>query len=100
MQEKRNAGILKFLMCLFILVTVLFSYRLFALEADHDCCGEGCLVCEHIEQSKECIRHYSEFLPVVLYLTVIFRFVYRNISLLSERRIYLPLVIHKIRFNN
>ena len=100
MLKNRAAGILRLLMCLFILVTVLFSYHLFASETDHKCCKEDCPICEHIEQSKEFVRRYSQFLLVVIYLVSAFRLLYRKTVLLSERKVYFPLATYKIRFNN
>ncbi len=100
MLKNRSIRILKFFTCLFILVTVLFSYHLFASEADHDCCKEGCPICEHIERSKECVRRYSQFLLAVFYLAVSFRLLYWKTVLLSERKVYFPPATYKIRFNN
>lgn len=46
------AGVICLLMVFFIIFSVVFII----VEADHDCCGEGCAICTCIEQSENAIR--------------------------------------------
>ncbi len=39
-----------------MLVTLLFSAFYIACEADHECCGEGCLICACIRQCENTLR--------------------------------------------
>ncbi|MCR5138342.1 MAG: hypothetical protein K6C12_14845 [Oscillospiraceae bacterium] len=36
---------------------VLFSVLFIALEADHDCCGEGCAICAQIHVCEDLLRN-------------------------------------------
>ncbi len=50
---KRNAcGI----MALMMLLVLLCSVSAIAFEADHDCCGDDCPICECIEQCENVLR--------------------------------------------
>ena len=46
------AGVICLLMVFFIIFSVVFII----VEADHDCCGEGCAICACIEQCENAIR--------------------------------------------
>ncbi len=51
-RPKRPASVLALLVAFIMLFSVLFI----ALEADHDCCGEGCAVCLQIRVCKDLLR--------------------------------------------
>lgn len=44
------------IMGLMMLVFVLFSAFYIAVEADHDCCGEGCPICACIQMCENTLR--------------------------------------------
>ncbi len=51
-RPKRPASVLALLVALVMLFSVLYI----ALEADHDCCGEGCSVCALIRVCEDLLR--------------------------------------------
>ncbi len=51
-KSKRLASVLVLLMACIMLFSVLFI----ALEADHDCCGEGCAICAQIQVFEDLFR--------------------------------------------
>ncbi len=53
MKSKRFASALALLVAFIMLFSVLFI----ALEADHDCCGEGCAVCAQIQVCENLLRN-------------------------------------------
>jgi hypothetical protein len=52
-KSKRLASVLVLLVACIMLFSVLFI----ALEADHDCCGEGCAVCAQIQVCEDLLRN-------------------------------------------
>ncbi len=50
---KRLASVLALLVALIILFSVLFI----ALEAGHDCCGDGCAICAQIRACENLLRN-------------------------------------------
>ncbi len=52
-RPKRFAAALALLVAFLMLFSVLFI----ALEADHDCCGEGCAVCAQILACEDLLRN-------------------------------------------
>ncbi|MBR1798130.1 MAG: hypothetical protein IJ757_09030 [Clostridiales bacterium] len=59
-------GIITFLMIIF----VLFGYFLVALESEHDCIGEECLICECIEQCESILINFGRSVALKLILAV------------------------------
>lgn len=51
-KPKRLASVLVLLVAFLMLFSVLFI----ALEADHDCCGDGCAVCAQIQVCEDLLR--------------------------------------------
>ena len=51
-KPKRIASVLVLLVAFLMLFSVLFI----ALEADHDCCGDGCAVCAQIQVCEDLLR--------------------------------------------
>lgn len=59
-----------------LLFAVLFSAFYIAAEADHDCCGEGCLICACVHQCQNILRQLgngaaasrSAVIPVCVFL--------------------------------
>lgn len=87
-------------MCIMTMLMLLFSFQLLSKEADHECTGEHCLVCQRIEQCKLSIKRLFEFIIAVFITTISCFLIWREYYSFSFRRIYLPLAIYKIRFNN
>ncbi len=54
-KPKRFAAVLALLVAFLMLFSVLFI----ALEADHDCCGEGCAVCAQIRACEDLLRNLT-----------------------------------------
>ena len=54
-KSKRIASVLVLLAAFLMLFSVLFL----ALEADHDCCGEGCAVCAQIQACEDLLRNLT-----------------------------------------
>ncbi len=44
-------------LALLVAIIMLFSVLYIALEADHDCCGEGCAICAHIRACDDLLRN-------------------------------------------
>lgn len=44
-------------LALLVAFLMLFSVVYIALEADHDCCGEGCAVCAQIQACEDLLRN-------------------------------------------
>ncbi|MGN1134937.1 MAG: hypothetical protein ACI4SF_01835 [Oscillospiraceae bacterium] len=54
MRTKKNTlGILSVFSIVFAMV---FSFSFIALNADHDCVGENCPICEAVAQSEEAVQ--------------------------------------------
>ena len=51
-KPKRLASVLVLLVAFLMLFSVLFI----ALEADHDCCGDGCAVCAQIQVCEDLLQ--------------------------------------------
>ena len=51
-RSKRLASVLALLVAFIMLFSVLYI----ALEADHDCCGEGCAICAQIQVFEDLLR--------------------------------------------
>ncbi len=87
-------------MGLLMLVIVLFSAFYVAAEADHDCCGEDCPVCESIQLCEATLRRAvsgttaprAAVVPVVLFL---FAVIPATLQVSGE-----TLVSRKVRLNN
>jgi len=52
-KSKRLASVLVLLVACIMLFSVLFI----ALEADHDCCGEDCVICAQIQFCEDLLRN-------------------------------------------
>ena len=52
-KSKRLASVLVLLVACIMIFSVLFI----ALEADHNCCGEGCAVCAQIQVCEDLFRN-------------------------------------------
>ncbi len=52
-RSRRLASVLVLLAACIMLFSVLFI----GLEADHDCCGEGCAVCAQIQVCEDLLRN-------------------------------------------
>ena len=46
-------------LALLVAFLMLFSALFIALEADHDCCGEGCAVCAQIRACEDLLRNLT-----------------------------------------
>lgn len=51
-KSKRLVSVL----ALLVAIIMLFSVLYIALEADHDCCGEGCAICAQIQVFEDLLR--------------------------------------------
>lgn len=47
------------LACIFLCVSILFSFLTIAVHADHDCIGEACLICVEIQQCSSLLKTLS-----------------------------------------
>ena len=66
-KQKHSAAVLALLLAFVMLFSVLFL----VLEAEHDCCGEGCLVCALLRACESFLRHLlpiSALLPALGFL--------------------------------
>ena len=92
--------LLKLMICVLLLLAAVFSYFHLSGQLDHECCGEDCIICEHISQSKELLRNYEELLIVFFFLFIVYRFIYFENYHFCCQKLWLPLPVYKIRFNN
>ena len=93
--KKIMSGIIVLMMLSFLMLSSVFIAR----EADHDCCGEDCPICEFIQQCENTVR--GEFL-VSSGLSVIIPvlFVIFSVCLLVDAFVKATPVSRKIRLNN
>lgn len=106
---ERNAGSKKgekALRCIAIIAgMMLFSASLFsafyiASETGHDCCGEGCPICAHIDQCEAIVRNTGDGAAI---LGVSFLFaVFFTVAAPACDRVFRwsSLITHKVRMNN
>ncbi len=84
-----------------ILAVMLFSLFFVAIEADHDCQGEGCSVCLQIEQCESLLRVVSDTLiPVILKLLLLMAPLLLLISGLKKAYVLSTPIERKERLNN
>ena len=89
------AGIIILMMLSFLMLSSVFI----AHEADHDCCGEDCPICEFIQQCENTVRGeflFSSGISVIIpVLFVIF-----SVCLAADAFVKATPVSRKIRLNN
>ncbi len=61
-KSKRLASVLVLLVACIMLFSVLFI----AMEADHDCCGEGCAICAQIQACEDLLRNLLSIAALVV----------------------------------
>ncbi len=103
MESKRNK---KGFICVAVFACALmFSVSLFsafyvASEADHDCCGEGCPICAHIDQCATMLKSVGEG-GVVLGAALLFAVIYLTAIQAAESILCsFSLVTLKVRMNH
>ncbi|MDR1942126.1 MAG: hypothetical protein LBQ47_07345 [Endomicrobium sp.] len=47
------------IVCLFFIASAFFSISYIAIEANHDCSGHECPICDHIRQLTNVLKHTS-----------------------------------------
>lgn len=77
---KKNKIIAIFL-SMIILLTIFMSYQLIIYEADHDCTGNNCPVCQEIEQAINFINEVK-VIPLATLAMIVFE-ICRNLCKLS-----------------
>ena len=59
MERKKRNRIAALLFAVTILVIMLYSAFFVAAEADHDCVGEGCLICYQVDACQNTLKSLS-----------------------------------------
>jgi len=99
MKSTVSRWVIRFLSAL-IITMILASLSFIVLEADHDCHGENCHVCDLIIQCDNNVRYFG-------YLVLCFVIAVTGIAACS--RLFLPRIVHpvlltwvssKVRMNN
>ena len=88
MNRSNTSIILKALTALLgaaVLFVVLFSSLYIMLEADHDCCGEDCHICETLENCQATL-HQIGSVPVTGSAVIVSAFFFIALSLREVRR--------------
>ncbi len=93
--------ILALVFCVCMLFVLFASSAYIAHEADHDCRGEDCKICENIAQMKALLQSYALLGAVMLLLFALLSFL-RAFRVEEALRACLPptLVGWKVRLNN
>ncbi len=98
----KNQRKLAIIICTAFIIVTIFSILLIVKEADHNCVGEGCHVCECIHDAEQILNEFGQGyigngtiifdinLLIVLFNIPIFRLLIACISLISQ----------KVRLNN
>lgn len=97
---KKKQRAITFLTCTaFVLVTV-FSVLFVVKEADHDCTGESCPICEAVQQAEQNLEQLgtgtSEIADVVPAMVLLVSVLFCVLTAVS----YATLISQKVRLNN
>lgn len=95
-KPKRFASLLALLVAFIMLSSVLFI----ALEADHDCCGEGCAVCAQIQACEDLLRNLM--MVPVLAAAVWCLYALNRVSAETDRCAFHPytLIVLKVKLSD
>ena len=85
---------------LMMLAIVLFSAFYIAVETDHDCCGEDCLICACIQLCENTLRVFSSAEAIHLSVIIPVLFVLLITAILSAAIPQETPVSSKVRLNN
>lgn len=53
---KKCARILSFVLCIAMVLSVVLSAAFLAANTDHECTGEGCKICCHIQRCEQTLK--------------------------------------------
>ena len=89
------------LLCIGLVFALIASSAYIAHEADHDCAGEDCEICENIAQMEALLQSFALLGAVLLLLFTLLSF-HRAFRTLAALRAYSAptLVGWKVRLNN
>lgn len=84
-----------------LMISVMLLSALYVIsETNHDCCGDGCPICTHIDQCKAVLRSAGEG-TAALSLAILFTVIVSELFIMADRIVFLPtLITQKIRLNN
>ncbi len=101
--KKLNNHTAKFtavILSVLMLSVMMFSAFYVTAEANHDCCGEDCPICVHIEQCESMLRGAGEgtfLLGLAVFLAVLSSEVFAPTG--SDSSLFNP-ITSKVRMNN
>ncbi len=95
-KKRTVAGIMSVLM----LVAILFSAFLIAVEADHDCTGDDCAICACIRQCEKTLHQFGDRIPEQATAILPTVFLFMNAILLSNEILQGNPVSRKVRLND
>lgn len=84
-----------------LMISVMLLAALYVVsETNHDCCGDGCPICTHIDQCKAVLRNAGEG-TAALSIAILLAVIVSELFIMADRIVFLPtLITQKIRLNN
>ncbi len=87
-------------LCVIFVLSLIFSVAFIVKEADHDCTGDRCEICQLIDI---CLDKLSKYIPLVIVsamiLTLLRYFADNTVAILSNHILKTPVLL-KTRLNN
>lgn len=88
------------LLCALMSSVMLLSALYVISEANHDCCGDCCPICAHIDQCNAVLRSAGEG-TAALSMAILLAVIVSELIIAADKNVFLPtLVTQKIRLNN
>ena len=95
--DKRR--IAAFIMAFMMIVVMLSSAFFITFESHHDCCGEGCHVCDFIEQCVFILRHSAAAAVFVFIAAAVVVILFFASHFFDAQTIRQSAVTRKVRLN-
>ena len=100
MERKKRNRIAALLFAVTILVIMLYSAFFVAVEADHDCVGEGCPICYQVDACQNTLKSLSLAVCVTAVAVAFTYTLCRCISLCTDNAQRDTLVSLKVKLSN
>ena len=100
MERKKRNRIAALLLAVTILVIMLYSAFFVAVEADHDCVGEGCPICYQVDACQNTLKSLSLAVCVTAVAVAFTYILCRCISLCTDNAQRDTLVSLKVKLSN
>lgn len=87
-------------LCACFILTACFSFVFIASYADHDCSGESCEICLHLEQAANAFRNSRAFIPVSILFFAVSVFFLQILLFMQTQRKKITLISLNVQMNN